>query len=150
MSNCYRNPVKYEWRRSYGPLGQRVPLEMLEPTALKGARWVLRRGGGGNASSLSDNPRLDVRRSRLWNIKSGQFGHLSLPVWPIAETHVYETLQAASSESHYGISLAVGKFDRKCPTAIATPWSMSGDAHTGLSVKECLWRCLSLLRWKAQ
>ena len=28
---------------------------MLEPIALKGARWVLRRGGGGNASSLSDH-----------------------------------------------------------------------------------------------
>jgi hypothetical protein len=27
---------------------------MLEPTALKGARWVLRGGGGGNASFLPD------------------------------------------------------------------------------------------------
>ena len=31
---------------------------MLEPIALKGARWVLRRGGGRNASSLSDLPEL--------------------------------------------------------------------------------------------
>ena len=29
---------------------------MLKPIALKGARWVFRRGGGGNISSLSDNP----------------------------------------------------------------------------------------------
>ena len=36
-------------------------LEMLEPIALKGARWVLRRGGGGNASSLSD-----VRHEVTW------------------------------------------------------------------------------------
>jgi len=34
---------------------------MLEPIALKGARWVLRRGGGGNASSLSD-----VRHEVAW------------------------------------------------------------------------------------
>ena len=27
---------------------------MLKPIALKGARWVFRRGGGGNTSSLSD------------------------------------------------------------------------------------------------
>jgi hypothetical protein len=32
---------------------------MLEPIALKGARWVLRRGGGGNVSSLSD-PKCEV------------------------------------------------------------------------------------------
>jgi hypothetical protein len=28
---------------------------MLKPTALKGARWVLRGEGGGNASPLPDN-----------------------------------------------------------------------------------------------
>jgi hypothetical protein len=32
----------------------RNAFEMLEPIALKSARWVLRRGGGGNVSSLSD------------------------------------------------------------------------------------------------
>jgi hypothetical protein len=32
----------------------RNAFEMLEPIALKSARWVLRRGGDGNVSSLSD------------------------------------------------------------------------------------------------
>ncbi len=32
----------------------RKAFEMLEPIALKGARWVLRGGGGGNASFLPD------------------------------------------------------------------------------------------------
>jgi hypothetical protein len=33
---------------------------MLESIALKGARWVLRRGRGSNALSLSDTPHLGL------------------------------------------------------------------------------------------
>jgi len=47
----------YEYRKACVATYKRVwqqAFEMLEPTALKGARWVLRREGGGNASFLSD------------------------------------------------------------------------------------------------
>ena len=44
--------VQLCWRVS----SSRSAFGVLEPFASKGARWVLRRGGSGNASSLSDQP----------------------------------------------------------------------------------------------
>ena len=53
----------YEYRKVCVATYKRVwqqAFEMLEPTALKGARWVPRRGGGGNASFLSDYRCIDL------------------------------------------------------------------------------------------
>jgi hypothetical protein len=45
------------WRVSLS----RRAFEVLEPTALKGARWVLRGGSGSNATSLPDQPTPPLR-----------------------------------------------------------------------------------------
>jgi hypothetical protein len=62
--NAWLPPGRYRevgavmcWRVSLS----RRAFEMLEPTALKGARWVLRGGSGSNATSLPDQPTPPLR-----------------------------------------------------------------------------------------
>ena len=53
----------------------RRAFEMLEPIALKGARWVLRGEGGGNAAFLPDQPNAStrlIRQQRFWWLKASR------------------------------------------------------------------------------